>query len=99
MSWNDWNTKPTFCSAQAGPLVFAERAELHAVQPDAAGGRTVEPGEQSEERALAAAGGPEDGHERSVRHVERDTFQDGQLVPAGEKVLVRDSQRSMGQHH
>src|SRR6185436_19239131 len=72
-------------TAQAGSLVFAERAELDAVEPDASGGRTVEPGEQSEERALAAAGGPEDGHERSVRHVERDTFQDGQLVPAGEE--------------
>jgi hypothetical protein len=83
MSWKDWKTKPTFSPRRRGPLVFAQRAELHAIQPDAAGSGPIEPREQAEQRALAAAGRAQDGHERSVRHVERDTFQDGQLVPAG----------------
>src|SRR4029077_2461495 len=64
-------------------------------EPDAAARRLVQPGQEAEQRALAAAGGAEDGQERSGRHLERDTFQDGQLAPAGEK---RSSQGLTAQH-
>ena len=57
-------------AAEAGPLVFAQRAELLAVEPDAAGGGPVEPGEQAEQRALAAAGRAR-GWPRTIRPARR----------------------------
>ena len=44
--------------ADPGALVLRQRREVLAVEDDAAAGRPVEAGEQSEERALAAARGP-----------------------------------------
>ena len=44
-------------------LVLAERGEIVAVEHDAAAGRPVEPGEQAEQRALAAARRAHDRHE------------------------------------
>ncbi len=81
--------------AQPRPRVLAQRAELDAVEEDAPAGGPVEARHQREQRALAAARRAEDGHVRAGGHVQRDIFQDGQLVPSRE---VGPAQRFAAQH-
>ena len=55
--------EPHALAAEGGPLVLAERREVDPVEDDPAGGGTIEPGEQAEERALAASRWPDHGQE------------------------------------
>src|SRR6185312_2825641 len=52
--------------------ILGERAELGAVEEHRAGGWCIQSGEQAEQRGFAAAGGSDDGDERTVGNRERD---------------------------
>ncbi len=70
-------------AADHGELVFAEAGDIGAVQHDAARGDRVEAGQQTEQRALAAAGSAHDGHELSGWDLEVDSAENLHAVRAG----------------
>ena len=69
--------------AQERHLVFAQIGDVLAVQNYLAAGGRVEPGEQAEQRAFAAAGRPHDGGKLAARDREIDAFEDFHTVSAG----------------
>jgi hypothetical protein len=71
--------------AQARQRVLVEAGDLHAVQHDGAGGGPVEPGDEPEQRGLAAAGGPGDRHHLARVHVEAYAVEDRHCPPATAK--------------
>ena len=64
-----------FASAQARQCVFFQIADFDAVELDAARGHGVEAGQQTEQRALPAAGCTHDGNELGLRHAEGEAFE------------------------
>src|SRR5262245_1206192 len=62
--------------------VGAGLAHGHAVQCDAAGGRLVEPGDEAQQRRLAAARRPENGDEVVVGNLEADRLERARGLPA-----------------
>ena len=90
-------------AAHRGALVLAEQPQLLAVQQYAAAGGLVEAREQGQQRALAAPGGADDGHEAAVGKIERDTFQDREglapreVVPS-ERPAAQDGVRGVHDH-
>ena len=70
-------------AAEAGALRLGALVEPAAGNGDGAAGRTVESGQQVQERRLAGAGGPDDGHELAHGDVEVDAVQHGAGRVAG----------------
>ena len=71
-------------AAQAGARVLAQATQLHAFQEDPAVARAVQPGEQAQQGALAAARRPHDRHRGPGRDLERHLAQHGQLAATGQ---------------
>jgi hypothetical protein len=71
--------------AEEGELILRQVLDRPAVDPHLAGGGAVEAGHQGEEGGLAAAGGPQHGHELARLDPQVDAVDDGQhAVPRGE---------------
>src|SRR4029453_3593629 len=68
--------KSQLASAQGRHLVFVELGDVHAGDFNLPGSRPVQPGHESEERALAASRGAHDGRELTVRDFEGDVSND-----------------------
>src|SRR5262249_27159530 len=64
-------------------LIFAEVRDVLAIENHLAGGRRIESGEQTEQRALAAARRSHDGGELAARNREVDALEDVDTVRAG----------------
>lgn len=62
--------------------VFGEAGDIFAIEDDCARGGRIEAGEQTEEGALAAAGGAHDGRELTARNEKVDAFEDVDAVGA-----------------
>lgn len=71
--------KADFLAAQASQAIFLHVADLDAVEDDGAGSYGIEPGQQTQESAFAAAGGAHNREELAARDIERDAFQDFHL--------------------
>ena len=76
--WNDWNTKPTRCGAQARAAVFIELREIGAGEPHVSGSGRIEPREQREQGGLARARRADDRDRLARRDLERNVIDDGQ---------------------
>src|SRR4051812_40717411 len=63
-------------SAENGHLVFAEPSDIGAVNFNGAGSWPVQSGDQSQQRAFAAAGGSHDGDKLAVRNFKTDIAKD-----------------------
>ena len=74
--------EPDLLAAQPGERVLAQARDVDAVDDDLAGGRRVEPGQQAEQRGLAAARRAHDGHELPGRDRVVEGMQDGERVIA-----------------
>ena len=71
-------------AADGGELGLGKVVDGHAVKPDFARAGRVEPGQQAEQRAFAAAAGADDGDELARRDGEGDALQN---VDAARAVL------------
>ena len=63
---------------QARAPVFIQQGEVRAREPDLAGGRRIEPGQQREQRGFAGARGADDGDRLAGAIVERHLANNGQ---------------------
>ena len=81
-------------AAQARQRVFVERGDVDAVDQDLARRRRVEPGDEPEQRGLAAARRPDDRQALAVGHVEGQRMQDGQRRAAALNGLADAAQRN-----
>ena len=72
-----------FAAAQHGHVVFVEAGDVFAVQQNVAGGRAVQAGQQTQQRAFAAARWSHDGDELAVLDLEIDSAQNVDLVRRG----------------
>ena len=84
ISWNDWNTKPTFSLRSRARWSSVSAPRSFPSSSTRARRGTVEPGEQAQQRGLAAARGAHDGQEPAALEGEGDIVQDGERTPAGE---------------
>jgi acyl-CoA thioesterase-1 len=75
--------KPDLGGPDACPLVLGHDREVRAVEPHPAGRREIEPGEEAEQRSLAAAGRPYDGQEAAILEGKGDILQDREGVSPG----------------
>jgi acyl-CoA thioesterase-1 len=83
--------------AKLGPLVFGKSAQVEAVQQHAPVGWPIEPGEQPEQRGLAAPGGAQDRDDLLGFDTEVDLVQHGERAAAarvGLGKLLRDDHHS-----
>ena len=83
MRWKDWNTKPTFSPrsrARSSSLSEPRSTPSSQTRPEVGRSR---PASRPSSVLLPLPDGPRMATNASGRHVERDTFQDGQLAPAG----------------
>ena len=85
--------------AQRGQAVLVQVAEVMSVQNDAAGGRTVQAGAESEQGGFATARGSDDGAGSTRGKVEGDVGQDGERVPGGRVGLAQSVDRENGHGH
>jgi hypothetical protein len=76
-------------------LVVVQLVDAATGHGDAAGGGVVEPGDQVQERRLAAARAADDGHELARAHVEVDP---GERVEAAGRGDERAAQSAEGDH-
>ena len=67
----------------AGPLIFSRFAQRDSIQEDRAGRWPVQPGTETEQRRLSAAGWPEDRTGRALRQNEGNILEHGQFAGAG----------------
>ena len=65
-------------SAQGSPAIFIQRSQLRPAQPDLAPRRTIESGEQGQQRGLAGARGPDQCHRFTPHDGEINAVEDGQ---------------------
>ena len=69
--------------AQKSQAVLIETGNLFTIEMDRAGAGRVQTREQSEQRALTAAGWTDDGRELPLRHIEIDALEDLDSARAG----------------
>ena len=86
--WKNWKTKPIFsprsrASASSSSVVMSV-PPIEIVPLDA----RIEPGDQSEQRRLAAARRPDDREALPVGHVEIERMQDGERLAAAHDRLA-----------
>src|SRR6266516_599273 len=62
--------------ANGGEPALAHARDLDPIDEDLAAGRVVEPGDDAEQRAFAAARRPDDAHELAALDAEADAVQD-----------------------
>jgi len=74
-------------AADQRQLVFAQTGDVDAIEYDGPRRSRIETSEQPEQRALAAAGGPHDGHELARRDLKVDAAQDIDAMAAAIKAL------------
>jgi len=85
--------------AQRGQTVLVQVAEVMSVQNDAAGGRTVQPGAESEQGGFTTARGSDDGAGSTRGKVEGDVGQDGERVAGGRVGLAQSVDGEDGRGH
>jgi hypothetical protein len=83
--------------AQVADPMGLEPLDLPAVEHDAAGARSLEPGDRANERRLAGAVRADDGDDRPPRHLERDARE--RLRVAVEQVEIIDHERGRAGRH
>jgi hypothetical protein len=74
-------------ATESGEAVFAELGDVDAVDQHVTRARRVQPGNQPEQRGLAAARGTDDRHELASGDVERDRMQDRERLGAADDGL------------
>ena len=84
---------------QRGQAVLVQVAEVMSVQNDAAGGRTVQAGAESEQGGFAAARRSDDGAGCARGEVKGDVGQDGERMPGGRVSLAQSVGREDGRGH
>src|SRR5436190_22801692 len=71
-----------FLAAETSASVFIESAEVYVLEDDGAARRPIQPGEQAEQRRLAAPGRSHDCDEGALWNVERYILQHGERLLA-----------------
>jgi hypothetical protein len=79
-------------ATQPGERVLRKAGDVDAVDQHLAGTRRVEAGDETEQRGLAAARRPHDGHELTFADLKRERMQDGERFGA-----ARDGLRDLAQ--